>query len=86
MLSHFLDSEDGTFTLWDEDTMSLLSHFDRLQTMRDQMEERLDLDEAGISGSGRMDYRRRRDLRDRIAEISEEIFALEQRSRCCLQY
>ncbi|MBW9063109.1 hypothetical protein JNB71_07250 [Rhizobium herbae] len=64
--------------------MSLLSHFDRLQTMRNQLEERLDLDEAGISG--RMDYRRRRDLRDRIAEISEEIFALEQRSRCSLQY
>ena len=76
----------GLSPLWNEDTMSLLSHFDRLQTMRDQMEERLDLDEAGISGSGRMDYRRRRDLRDRIAEISEEILALEQPSRCSLQY
>ncbi len=61
--------------------MSLLSHFDRLQTMRDQLEAKLDLDEAGFSESGRMDYRTRRDLRDRITEISEEIFALEQRSR-----
>ncbi|WP_426127477.1 hypothetical protein [Pararhizobium sp. PWRC1-1] len=46
------------------------------------MEAKLDLDDAGFSGSGGMDYRARRDLRDRISEISEEIFALEQRPRC----
>lgn len=64
-----------------EDMMSLLRHFDRLQTMSDQLETKLDLDEAGFSGSGGVDYRTRRDLRERISEISEEIFALEQRSR-----
>lgn len=58
--------------------MSLLRHFDRLQTMRDQLEAKLDLDDAGFSGG--MDYRARRDLREHISEISEEIFALEQRS------
>ncbi|OBZ94979.1 hypothetical protein ADU59_14405 [Pararhizobium polonicum] len=61
--------------------MSLLRHFDRLQTMRDQLEAKLDLDDAGILGGGGMGYRARRALRDRISEISEEIFALEQRAR-----
>lgn len=58
--------------------MSLLRHFDRLQTMRDQLEEKLDLDDAGFS---RMGYRARRDLRERISEISQEISELEL-SRC----
>ena len=55
--------------------MSLLGHFDRLQTMRDQLEAKLDLDDAGFSG---MNYRARRDLRQRISEISQEISALER--------
>ncbi|WP_455269625.1 hypothetical protein [Rhizobium herbae] len=57
--------------------MSLLGHFDRLQALRDQLEAKLDLDDAGFSGMG---YRARRDLRQRISEISQEISAL-QRSR-----
>ncbi len=60
--------------------MSWIRHFDRLQTMKDQLEAKLDLDDAGLSAG--MGYRARRDLRDRISEISEEIFALEQRARC----
>ena len=63
-----------------EDMMSWIRHFDRLQTMKDQLEAKLDLDDAGLSVG--MGYRARRDLRDRISEISEEIFALEQRARC----
>ncbi len=55
--------------------MSLRKHFDRLQNMRDQLEAKLDLDDAGFSGMG---YRARRDLRARIAEISQEISALER--------
>lgn len=55
--------------------MSLRKHFDRLQTMRDQLEAKLDLDDAGFSGMG---YRARRDLRARISEISQEISALER--------
>lgn len=55
--------------------MSLLRHFDRLQTLRDQLEAKLDLDDAGLSGMG---YRARRDLRERISEISDEISALER--------
>lgn len=55
--------------------MSLLRHFDRLQTLRDQLEAKLDLDDAGLSGMG---YRARRDLRERISEISSEISALER--------
>jgi len=61
--------------------MSFQRHFERLQTMRDQLEAKLDLDDAGILGGSGMDYRARRDLRERISEISKEIFALEQRSR-----
>lgn len=57
--------------------MSLLRHFDRLQTMRDQLETKLDLDDAGFS---RMGYRARQDLRERISEISEQISALERSS------
>lgn len=55
--------------------MSLLRHFDRLQAMRDQLEAKLDRDDAGFSGMG---YQARRDLRERISEISQEIFALER--------
>ncbi len=57
--------------------MSLLRHFDRLQTMRDQLEAKLDLDDAGFS---RMGYRARRDLYERISEISRQISALERSS------
>ena len=57
--------------------MSLLRHFDRLQTMRDQLETQLDLDDAGFS---RMGYRARQTLRERISEISEQISALERSS------
>ena len=39
-----------------EDMMSLLRHFDRLQTMRDQLEAKLDLADADFSGSGGMDF------------------------------
>lgn len=55
--------------------MSLIRHFDRLQTLRDQLEAKLDLDDAGFS---RMSYRARCDLRERITEISQEISALER--------
>lgn len=55
--------------------MSLLRHFDRLQAMRDQLEAKLDLDDAGFSG---LSHRARRDLRERISEISQEISELEQ--------
>ncbi|WP_244490132.1 hypothetical protein [Rhizobium sp. Root483D2] len=55
--------------------MSLLRHFDRLQNMRDQLEAKLDLNDAGLCGMG---YRERRDLRARISEISDEISALER--------
>lgn len=58
-----------------EDIMSLIRHFDRLQTLRDQLEAKLDLDDAGFS---RMGYRARCDLRERITEISQEISALER--------
>ncbi|URK86707.1 hypothetical protein LP421_20950 [Rhizobium sp. RCAM05350] len=43
--------------------------------MRDQLEAKLDRDDAGFSGMG---YQARRDLRERISEISQEIFALER--------
>ncbi|MDW5318413.1 hypothetical protein [Rhizobium sp. PL01] len=55
--------------------MSLLRHFDRLQAMRDKLETKLDLDDAGFSGMG---YRARCDLRERISEISQEISELER--------
>jgi hypothetical protein len=63
------------FALRCEDMMSLLRHFDRLQNMRDQLEAKLDLNDAGLCGMG---YRERRDLRERISEISDEISALER--------
>ena len=59
--------------------MSLLRHFHRLSNMRDQLENKLDLDDAGLSGSIGLDYRARRDLRDRISEITNEMCMLERR-------
>ena len=50
--------------------MSLLRHFDRLQNMRDQLEAKLDLNDAGLCGMG---YRERRDLRARISGATIEI-------------
>ncbi len=62
--------------------MSVIRYFDRLRTMRDQLEARLELHEARYClGSEDIDDGTGRELRDRIVEISEEISSLEHKPR-----
>ncbi len=60
--------------------MSIVRHFDRLCAIRDSLEARLELREARYClGSEDLDDGTTRDLRDRLAEIAEEIHALGHR-------
>jgi hypothetical protein len=57
--------------------MSVTRHFDRLCTIRDQLEARLELHEARYCfGSEDIDDGTGTDLRERIMQMTEEISAL----------
>ncbi|MDM9629508.1 hypothetical protein QTL95_26850 [Rhizobium sp. S152] len=60
--------------------MSIVRHFDRLCAIRDSLEARLELHEARYClGDEEIDDGSGRDLRERLAEIAEEIHALAHR-------
>lgn len=63
--------------------MSIIRHFDRLCTLRDQLEAKLELHEARYCLGSETDLEDGTgwDLRERITEVTEEISALEHRPR-----
>jgi uncharacterized protein YdcH (DUF465 family) len=57
--------------------MSIMRHFDRLCAIRDQLEDRLELHEArDCFGSDDIEDGTRLDLRQRIAQMADEISSL----------
>jgi hypothetical protein len=57
--------------------MSIMRHFDRLCTLRDQLESRLELHEARYCfGSEDIDDGTGSELRERITQMTDEISAL----------